>query len=102
MKITFSKNSWEDYVSWQREDKKILNRINQLIKDIQRTPFYGLGNPEPLKYDLSGFWSRRIDREHRLVYQVFEQEILIYSCKYHYTPKFRKDLIFHGENPCGI
>lgn len=84
MKITFSKNSWEDYVSWQKEDKRILKRINQLIKDIQQTPFRGIGNPEPLKYDLSGFWSRRIDREHRLVYQVFDQEILIYSCKYHY------------------
>lgn len=84
MKITFSKNSWEDYVSWQHEDKKILKRINQLIKDIQQTPYKGIGNPESLKYDLSGFWSRRIDREHRLVYQVFEQEIIIYSCKYHY------------------
>jgi toxin YoeB len=84
MKITFSKNSWEDYISWQKEDKEILKRINQLIKDIQRTPFQGIGNPEPLKYDLSGFWSRRIDREHRLVYQVFDQEVLIYSCKYHY------------------
>lgn len=85
MKITFSKNSWEDYISWQIEDKKILKRINQLIKDIQRTPFQGIGNPESLKYDLAGFWSRRIDREHRLVYQVFKQEILIYSCKYHYN-----------------
>ncbi len=84
MKITFSKNSWEDYESWQKEDKKILKRINQMIKDIQRTPFKGIGNPEPLKYDLAGFWSRRIDREHRLVYQVFDQEILIYNCKYHY------------------
>lgn len=84
MKITFSKNSWEDYISWQKDDKKILKRINQLIKDIQSAPFQGLGNPEPLKYDLSGFWSRRIDREHRLVYQVFEKEILIYSCRYHY------------------
>ncbi len=84
MKITFSKNAWEDYVSWQKEDKKILKRINQLIKDIQRNPFQGIGNPEPLKYDLSGFWSRRIEREHRFVYQVFEKEILIYCCKYHY------------------
>ena len=84
MKITFSKNSWEDYLSWQIEDKKILKRINQLIKDIQRTPYQGIGNPEPLKYDLAGFWSRRIDREHRLVCQVIDQEILIYSCKYHY------------------
>ncbi len=84
MKIVFSKNAWEDYVSWQKDDKKILKRINQLIKDIQRTPFHGIGNPEPLKYDLSGFWSRRIDREHRLVYQVIGREILIYSCRYHY------------------
>jgi len=84
MKIIFSKNSWEDYVSWQKKDKKTMKKINLLIKDIQRTPFDGIGNPEPLKYDLSGFWSRRIDREHRLVYQVIDQEILIYSCKYHY------------------
>ncbi len=67
-----------------KEDKKVLKRINQLIRDIQRTPFQGIGNPEPLKYDLAGFWSRRIDREHRLVYQVIDQEILIYSCKYYY------------------
>ena len=84
MKITFSKNSWEDYVSWQKEDKKILKRINQLIKDIQRTPFHGSGNPEPLKYDLSGYWSRRIDREHRFVYQVVDNELKIYSCRFHY------------------
>ncbi len=84
MRITFSKNLWEHYVSWQRDDRKILKRINQLIKDIQKTPFQRIGNPEPLKYDLSGFWSRRITREHRLVYQVFDQEILIYSCKFHY------------------
>lgn len=84
MIIIFSKNSWEDYLSWQKEDKKILKKINLLIKEIQRTPFEGIGNPEPLKYDLSGFWSRRIDREHRLVYQIFENELLIYSCKYHY------------------
>ena len=84
MRITFSKNAWEDYVSWQREDKKILRRINELIKDIHRTPFEGLGKPEPLKFDLSGYWSRRIDLEHRLVYQYQENEILIYSCKYHY------------------
>ncbi|MFC2087018.1 Txe/YoeB family addiction module toxin, partial [Bacteroidota bacterium] len=66
MKITFSKNAWEDYVSWQKEDKKILRKINALIKDIQRNPYEGIGKPEPLKYDLAGFWSRRIDLEHRL------------------------------------
>ena len=84
MRITFSQNSWEDYTSWQSEDKKMLNKINELVKDIQRNPYTGLGKPEPLKYDLAGFWSRRIDREHRLVYQVINNEILIYSCRYHY------------------
>jgi toxin YoeB len=84
MKITFSKNAWEDYTSWQSEDKRLLNKINDLIKDIQRTPYEGMGKPEPLKYDLAGLWSRRIDREHRLVYQANENEILIYSCRYHY------------------
>jgi len=84
MRITFSKNAWEDYSSWLSEDKNILKKINELIKDIQRTPFEGKGKPEPLKYDLAGFWSRRIDREHRLVYQVIGNEILIYSCRYHY------------------
>jgi len=84
MRITFSKNAWDDYVSWQREDKKILRKINDLIKDIQRTPFEGLGKPESLKFDLSGYWSRRIDLEHRLVYQYQDNEILIYSCKFHY------------------
>ncbi len=84
MNITFSKNAWEDYTSWLTEDKKVLKKINDLIKDIHRTPFEGRGKPEPLKYELSGFWSRRIDREHRLVYQIANNEILIYSCKYHY------------------
>jgi len=84
MRIIFSRNSWEDYISWQSEDKKILKKINELIKDIQRTPYEGLGKPEPLKYDLAGLWSRRIDREHRLVYQVNENDILIFSCRYHY------------------
>lgn len=84
MKITFSKISWEDYLSWQAEDKKTLRKINELIKDIQRTPFAGKGKPEPLKYDLAGLWSRRINREHRLVYRVSGNEILIYTCRYHY------------------
>ena len=84
MRIIFSKNAWEEYISWQKEDKKILGKINELIKDIERTPFAGLGRPEPLKYDLAGYWSRRIDLEHRLVYQFKNNEILIYSCRYHY------------------
>jgi len=84
MRITFSKNAWEDYTSWLTVDKTILKKINELIKDILRTPFEGKGKPEPLKYDLAGFWSRRIDREHRLVYQVNDNELLIFSCRYHY------------------
>ncbi len=84
MRITFSENAWEDYTSWQSEDKKMIKKINDLIKDIQRTPYAGMGKPEALKYYLAGLWSRRIDREHRLVYQSNENEILIYSCRYHY------------------
>ena len=84
MRITFSKNAWEDYVSWQKDNKMILKKIKELIKDIQRTPFIGQGKPEPLKYDLSGFWSRRIDREHRLFYKYIDRELFIYSCRFHY------------------
>jgi toxin YoeB len=84
MRIVFSKIAWEDYTSWLDEDKRMLRKINELIKDIQRSPYSGKGKPEPLKYDLAGLWSRRIDREHRLVYQVLNKEILIYSCRYHY------------------
>ena len=83
-RIIVSKNAWEDYVFCQAEDKKILKKINTLIKDIQSNPYSGAGKPEPLKYDLAGLWSRRIDREHRLVYQLNENELLIYSCRYHY------------------
>jgi len=84
MVFTFSENAWEDYLFWQKTDKKVLKKINALIKEISRTPFEGSGKPEPLKYDLAGFWSRRIDREHRLVYQVNNKEILIYACRFHY------------------
>ena len=84
MKIIFTKISWEDYSSWQTDDRKMLKKINELIKDIQRTLFEGKGKPEPLKYDLAGYWSRRIDREHRLVYKFENNEILIFSCRFHY------------------
>ena len=84
MRIIFSKNAWEDYTSWQTEDKKILKKINNLIIEIQKTPYEGTGKPEPLKYDLAGLWSRRIDLEHRLVYKTDDNDILIYACKYHY------------------
>ena len=84
MRIAFTENAWKDYDSWLTEDRKMLKKINELVKDIRQTPFVGKGKPEPLKYDLAGFWSRRIDREHRLVYRVEKGEILIYSCRYHY------------------
>jgi len=84
MRIIFSENAWKDYLSWQSEDKKILKKINELIKDISRTPYQGLGKPEPLKHNLSGFWSRRINQEHRIIYQVVQDEILIYACRFHY------------------
>ena len=84
MVLTFTENAWEDYLYWQKIDKKIVKKINGLIKEIQRTPFEGTGKPEPLRYDLAGYWSRRIDREHRLVYQVADNEILIYACRFHY------------------
>ena len=82
--IKWDVDAWIDYIEWQSENKQITRRINQLIKDIIRTPFNGVGKPEPLKGNLSGFWSRRIDHEHRLVYVVQEESILIISCKNHY------------------
>jgi len=84
MVLTFSENAWEDYLYWQNINKKLVKKINELIKDIKRSPFDGIGKPEPLKYDLAGYWSRRIDHEHRLVYQVVEDELKIYACRFHY------------------
>ena len=84
MILKWSEQGWEDYVYWKQTDKKIIKRINKLIEDINRHPFDGLGNPEPLKYNWSGFWSRRIDQEHRLVYAVENNEILIAQYRYHY------------------
>lgn len=84
MRIIFSKESWNDYIFWQQTDKKILKRINDLIKDIERTPFQEKGKPEALKYHLSGFWSRRITEEHRVIYTVSGDDLLIASCRYHY------------------
>ena len=84
MKYVFVDESWEDYLYWQKIDKKVLKRINLLIKDIKRNPFDGIGKPEPLKHNYKGFWSRRIDGEHRLIYQVREDEIRIVKCRFHY------------------
>jgi toxin YoeB len=82
--IQWDFDAWEDYLYWQKQDKKMLKRINQLLKDISRSPFEGIGKPEPLKENLAGFWSRRIDEEHRLVYSVEENTVLIFSCRGHY------------------
>ena len=84
MKVVFHEQAWEHYCYWQNTDKKILRKINDLIKDIQRSPFVGIGKPEPLKGTLSGFWSRRIDQEHRLVYEVRSGSLVIAGCRYHY------------------
>ena len=84
MKIVWTQTAWNDYLYWQNTDKQKLKRINELIKEIARDPFSGIGKPEKLKHDLQGFWSRRIDSEHRLVYSFVENEILIIACKYHY------------------
>ena len=82
--IQWDIDAWNDYVYWQTQDRKTLKRINLLIKDISRSPFEGLGKPEPLKGTLTGFWSRRIDEEHRLVYAVEENAVLLISCRGHY------------------
>lgn len=84
MRLIFATTAWEDYSYWQETDKKILKRINKLIKDIRRSPFEGIGDPEPLKHNWSGFWSRRITKEHRLVYAVENGDLLIAQCRYHY------------------
>ena len=84
MKLIFAEKAWEDYLYWQKIDNKILKRINALIKDIKREPFDGIGKPEPLKHALSGYWSRRINDEHRIVYKITEDVLLIAQLKYHY------------------
>ena len=84
MKVTFTDDSWQEYLHWQKTDKKILKKINALIKDVKREPFDGLGKPESLKYELSGCWSRRITDEHRLIYEMDLDSIVIISCRYHY------------------
>ena len=84
MRLVFTTRSWDDYLYWQKNDKRMVRRINDLIKDIQREPFEGIGKPEPLKHQLQGLWSRRIDAEHRLVYEVAEDELRIIACRYHY------------------
>jgi toxin YoeB len=84
LNIMWTAEAWDDYVYWQGQDKKTLKRINQLIKDMQHSPFEGIGKPESLKENLTGFWSRRIDETNRLVYEVASTQINIVSCRYHY------------------
>jgi toxin YoeB len=88
MKLLWAADAWEDYLFWQETDRPMLRRVNELLKDACRDPFKGLGKPEPLKGDLSGWWSRRITGEHRLVYRITgrdeKQQIEIASCRYHY------------------
>ena len=84
MDLVWQTNAWEDYLYWQEQDKRMLQRINELIKDTLRSPFKGTGKPEPLKGDLSGYWSRRITDEHRLVYTVKEKRLHIIQCRFHY------------------
>ena len=83
MKLVFTESAWQDYLWFQEQNPQLVKRINALIKDAQRNPFDGLGKPEPLKGDLSGYWSRRINTEHRLVYGVSQTELVIVSCRYH-------------------
>ena len=84
MNLLFTDEGWEDYIYWQQYDKKLLKKINSLLKEIKRTPYEGIGKPEPLKHELQGAWSRRINQEHRLVYEVFDEQINVMACRFHY------------------
>ena len=84
MKFVFTELSWEDYLFWQKNNKQKLKRVNQLLKDISRNPYEGIGKPEPLRFNYAGFWSRRIDEEHRLIYREVDDEIQIAKCRFHY------------------
>lgn len=84
MKLIFSEQAWEDYLYWQKTDKQILKRVNKLITEVTRLPFDGIGKPEQLKHALSGYWSRRINDEHRMVYAVEDEALLIAQLRYHY------------------
>ena len=84
MKKFWEDSAWEDYLYWQKTDKKMLNKANELIKSCERTPFSGIGKPEPLKENLKGYWSLKIDKEHRLVYKIEVETIIISQCRFHY------------------
>ena len=84
MKLIFADQAWDDYLSWQKQDRRTVGRINKLMRETQREPFAGVGKPEPLKHALSGFWSRRITDEHRMVYRVEEDALMIAQLRFHY------------------
>jgi toxin YoeB len=84
MKIVFLDQAWEDYLYWQGTDKSMLKKINSLIREIERMPFEGSGKPEPLKHNLAGLWSRRITLEHRIIYRIANEAVIIHQCRYHY------------------
>lgn len=84
MRIVFHPNAWEDYLYWQGQDSKTLRKLNELIREIQRDPYDGIGKPEALRFELTGCWSRRIDQEHRLVYRVEGDDLHLLMCRYHY------------------
>ena len=84
MNLLFTDEAWEDYSYWQNHDKKLLKKVNSLLKEIKRSPYEGTGKPEALKHELQGCWSRRINQEHRLVYEVFDTQINVLACRYHY------------------
>jgi len=85
MRLMWLSEAWEDYLYWQKQDPKTLDRINTIIKETRRQPFQGIGKPEPLRSNLSGWWSRRITREHRLVYKVENEMLIIMQCRFHYS-----------------
>lgn len=84
MNLKFTQTGWNDYLWFQQRDRKLLKRVNQLLSDVCRSPFEGIGKPEPLKGDLSGYWSRRVNDEHRLVYTVQATDVIVIACRYHY------------------
>ena len=84
MRLVSSQDAWDDDLHWQKTDRRLLNRVNLLIREILRSPFEGIGKPEPLKHGLAGYWSRRINDEHRLVYKVEGESVMIAQCRYHY------------------
>jgi toxin YoeB len=84
MEVVFTKIAWEDYIYWQSTDMRMVKRVNSLLKDILRTPLSGTGKPEPLKFDMASCWSRRINDEHRIVYNIQQDKLVIHQCRYHY------------------